>query len=117
MKSAINQGLMLTAFIYRNRRYRLTRPYPLVGIVKKAEQFEGEEQFRGYVQLENGVQEVTFYIDAERMVIPYLWDTDGDGVQYDPNESTLFWEWRDDKDIMGPLDDFEFQLIEDMSEY
>ena len=34
------------------------------------------------------------------------------GVQYDPRQQHIFWEWTDSQDVMGPLDDLEFEFGE-----
>lgn len=111
LQRAISEGIMLKTFKYDGRCYPLPRAYPIVGISISAQHFEGEELLRGHVQLENGFQEVFFYLDTEKRIIPYLRDADYDGVQYDPSEGRLFWEMHSGADIMGPLDDVEFVFM------
>lgn len=111
LQRARKKGIILKSFKYGGRSYQLPKTYPIVGISLSEQNFEGEELLRGYIQLESGFQEVFFYLDREGKLIPFLEDSDGDGATYDLREERILWELSRSKDVIGPLDDFEFAFL------
>jgi hypothetical protein len=67
---------------------------------------------RGVINVGHKAYEVFFYLEDDSDMLTYLWDADNEGVQYDPRQQHIFWEWTDSQDVMGPLDDLEFEFGE-----
>lgn len=113
LNRVMNEGIRIRSFKYNGHRYQLPKEFPIVDISMVSQRFEGEELLIGYIEQSNERQMVLFYLDTENNTIPYLWDADYDGVQYDPHEGRLFWEIHPGSHVMGPLDELEFVLMED----
>jgi hypothetical protein len=110
VQKVISQGVMLKSFRYNGTRFSFSKPYAIKDICLFEEHFEGEEMLKGKIQLENGFQEVRFYLDTESITIPFLVDEELDGVQYDPKDGRIFWELSSGN-VMSPLDDLEFVFL------
>ena len=104
------EGLVLKSFYYNDARYTLPKKYRITDVKISSKHFEGEELLRGLVDLGDHVEEIFFYLE-EGNAIPGLWDRDDDGVQYDPEQQSLFWEVRKGAHIMGPLENIEFDFF------
>ncbi len=110
----LNNGILITGFEYKGETCKMNKPMALE-IIEKADSrnFEGEEMYTSKI-LSNGIiQNVYFYIDTEKKVLPFLIDEDKDGAQYDPKDGQIFWEFSRDVDIKGPLEDIIYVIKEE----
>lgn len=110
LKQAMDQGIILSGFSYDDCHYSLPTRYYISDIQLSPKRFEGEELLRGVIQSTSGPLDVYFYLDDEANILPYLWDEDDDGVQYDLDVHEIFWEMRDARNVMAPLDNLEFEF-------
>lgn len=115
IKEVLRRGLVLKSFSYDQERYPLKYLYCIEQITLEPKHFEEEELFKGIIKNHTIPTEVYFYLDIKTKKLPFLIDTDYDGVQYHPVTGELFWENRSDREIMAPLDDLEYEIKEDDS--
>jgi len=115
IKEVIKRGLVIEAFSYNQERYLLKDLYFIEQITIEPKHFEEEELFKGIINNHTILTEVYFYLDIKTQKLPFLIDTDYDGVQYHPATGELFWEYRSDREIMAPLDDLEYRIKEEDS--
>ena len=106
----MQHGINLKSFSYEQKQYQLPEYYSIDHIVMESRHFEEEELFKGIFRGNKQATEVYFYIEPESNRLPFLIDTDYDGVQYHPVTKELFWECRTDPEIMAPLDNLEYQV-------
>lgn len=113
LEKIIKHGILITGFEYLNDDYTFSHPIYLEKIEKvEAKNFEGEEMYKSCIYSSGIPQNVYFYIDTEKKVLPFLIDDDGDGAQYDPNSGRVFWELSDDKGVVGPLENIKYVIKE-----
>lgn len=112
LRKAMAQGIVLQSFLYKDERHVLPHKYHIFKIQLSPKHFEGDQLLRGVIKNEDQTYEVFFYIEDDVNLLAYLWDDDADGVQYDPNEKRLFWEMSESQDVIGPLEDLEFEFAE-----
>ena len=110
IKEILQHGINLKSFSYEQKQYQLPEYYSIDHIVMESRHFEEEELFKGIFRGNKQATEVYFYIEPESNRLPFLIDTDYDGVQYHPVTKELFWECRTDPEIMAPLDNLEYQV-------
>jgi len=110
----MKNGIIATGFKYRGKYERFKTPFT-IGNIKKTEpiNFIDEELYTGQAIIGNIYNQVIFYINLEKNIMPFLLDLDGDGAQYDPIIGEVFWETRHGKNIMGPIDDITFEIREE----
>lgn len=114
LEKIINKGILITGFEESGKHYNFMHPVHLKKIEKaESKNFEGEEMYKCCIQNNGILQEVYFYIDTERKVLPFLIDKDGDGAQYNPNNGRIFWEMSREKNIMGPLENIKYVIKEE----
>lgn len=112
LKKAMTYGIILKSFLYQGKRYELPHKYHITEIRLSPKHFEGDQLMRGVINVGHKAYEVFFYLEDDSDMLTYLWDADDEGVQYDPRQQHIFWEWTDSQDVMGPLDDLEFEFGE-----
>ena len=110
----LNNGILVTGFKYDGEIHAIKNPLDLAMVKKtNSKNFIGEEMYMSNI-LSNGVsQNVYFYIDTEKKVLPFLIDKDNDGAQYDPKDGRVFWEICKDKDVMAPLENIAYVIKEE----
>lgn len=107
-------GLMATKFKYRGKTNKFKTPFKIENIEKTDPiNFADEELYIGQAIIENQSTEVLFYLNLKDKALPFLLDLDRDGVQYHPKTGEVFWENRSGKDIMGPIDDINYEVKEE----
>ncbi|NLJ73905.1 MAG: hypothetical protein GX331_02805 [Firmicutes bacterium] len=104
------EGLALTGFYYKGAHYTLPDCHRITNIRITPKNFEGEELLRGDFVGPRVEEEVSFYIEDNR-VIAFLWDEDNDGVQYEPETGRMFWETTSNTNVMAPLENLEFIFL------
>jgi len=106
----LNNGILITGFKNKGEVYTIKKPIDLAIIENK--NFVGEEIYRSSILINGITQNVYFYIDTERKVLPFLIDEDNDGAQYDPKNGRVFWEINKDKNIIAPLGNISYVIRE-----
>ncbi|WP_161822444.1 hypothetical protein [Sporotomaculum syntrophicum] len=114
VKEILKRGLLIKAFNYEHKQHLLQDTFCIEQITKENKHFAEEEIFTGIFKGKNISSVVYFCLDIEKQKLPFLIDTDYDGVQYHPVTGELFWECRSDPEIMAPLDDLEYTIKEDV---
>lgn len=118
LKSKINEiekiksgGISLSSFMYKKSEYKMQNPLKIVNISDSQPlNFIGESLFTGTATASYMETEVIFYLDTERKRVPLLLDKDRDGVQYDKESEEFFWEIRKGSNIIGPVEDFHYEI-------
>ncbi len=113
VKEILKRGLLIKAFNYEHKQHLLQDTFCIEQITIENKHFAEEEIFTGIFKGKKISTEVYFCLDIETQKLPFLIDTDYDGVQYHPVTGELFWECRSDPEIMAPLDDLEYLIKED----
>ena len=107
-------GLKLKSFSYEGELYMLEDPLFLEGIEKsRSFNYSEEPVYKGIVRSSLSVSEVLFYLDIENRQIPLLLDTYRDGAQYDLDTGEVFWDLRESKNVIAPIDDFDYEIREE----
>ena len=107
----LNNGILITEFKHGEEIYVIEKPIDLSEIEKiESKNFVGEEIYRSSIFINGIIQNVYFYIDTEKKVLPFLIDEDNDGAQYDPKNGRIFWEFNKDKDIIAPLGNISYVI-------
>lgn len=114
VEKILNNGLILTEFKYFGKMCTFKYPIHLERI-KKAynKNFEGEEMYMANVSYSDSSQEVYFYIDTDKKILPFLVDKENDGAQYNPKNGQVFWEFSNDSNIMAPVENIKYVIKEE----
>lgn len=104
-------GLTLTSFMYTKKNYILNSPLKIINITDlETKNFKDESVFKGEINIAGLFSEVIIYIDFERKRLPLLLDNDRDGAQCDSETMEVFWEMRKGSSIIGPIEDFTYEI-------
>lgn len=107
-------GIKATGFKYKGDYYKFKDSF-IIDKIQEAKpiNFIKEELYTGQAIIKDQTTQVIFYINMEKVIMPFLLDEDRDGVQYHPLTGEVFWESRSGKEIMGPIEDISYEVKED----
>jgi len=107
-------GIRLKSFSYDGDLYNLEVPLVLDGIEKsKPLNYSDEPVYKGRVKSSISESDVLFYLDIENRQIPLLLDTFRDGAQYDLETGEVFWDLRESRNVIAPIEDFDYEIREE----